>query len=56
MKIKQKKKMMLGDLITAAPKSWGAGRGRLVIHARPVVVAYSEQPQYSISLTKGRFI
>jgi hypothetical protein len=54
MKIKQKKKMMFGNLITAAPKNRDAGPDKLVINSRPVAVR--KQPHFSISSTKGRFV
>jgi len=54
MKIKQKKKMMFGDLIMAAPKNWGAGRDKSAINSRLGV--FREQPHFSISAMKGRFV
>ena len=41
MKIKQKRKLIFGDLITAAPKDWSTGRSKLAINARPM--AFREQ-------------
>jgi hypothetical protein len=54
MKIKQKKKMMFGDLIIAAPKNWGACRDKLAINTRPLM--FRGQPHFSISAAKGRFV
>jgi hypothetical protein len=54
MKMKQKKKMMFGDLTTPAPKNRDAGPDRLVIDSRSVV--FRKQPHFSISPAKGKFV
>jgi len=58
MKIKRNKELTFGDLITAAPHVWGAGRaekmGRLAGHARLMV--FREQPHFLISSAKGRSV
>jgi hypothetical protein len=53
MKIKQKKKMMFGDLITAASKNRDAGPDQLVINTRPVA---SRATTFFNSFAKGRLV
>jgi hypothetical protein len=53
MKIKQKKKMMFGDLIMAAPKNRDAGPDKLVINAPG---GSSRAATFFDSLAKGRFV
>ena len=45
---------MFGDLITAAPQAWGAGRDKLAFSKRLPV--FGEQPHFSMSSAKGRFV
>jgi hypothetical protein len=56
MRIKQKKELMLGELITAAFQAWAASRAeemvRLAFKTRQVV--FQEQPHFWISAAKGR--
>ncbi|MGD1088570.1 MAG: hypothetical protein ABR955_07565 [Verrucomicrobiota bacterium] len=58
MKIKPKKELKFGDLITAAPQDWGAGRAREMVryesNARQMV--FRGQPHFLISSAKERFV
>ena len=58
MEIKQKMKLTFGDLITAAPQVWGAGRAKQMVRSAisaPLVV-FREQPHFLTSSEKGRSV